>query len=79
VEIDFFTVTILALINYILSLCGFMSTNKLSVISQPSYSPDLVLCDLTIFPELKMVLKGRFNDVTMMNFRILNNAHHKML
>jgi len=56
-----------------------MSTNKLTVISHPSYSPDLVLCDLTIFPELKMVLKGRFNDIAMMNFRVLNNAHHKML
>jgi hypothetical protein len=57
-----------------------MSTNKMTVISHPPYSPDLALCDFSIFPELRMALKGkRFNDIAMMNFRVLNNAHHKML
>jgi hypothetical protein len=57
-----------------------MSKNKMTVISHLPYSPDIAPCDSSILPELKMVLKGRrFNVIVMMNFRVLNNAHHTML
>ena len=65
--------------HFSLSLHGFMSKNKMTVISHPPYSPDIVPSDFSFFPEIKMVLKGRrCNDIAMMNFRVLNNVHHKM-
>jgi hypothetical protein len=48
-------------------MCEFLSENKVTVIPHPPNSPDLAPCDCFIFPELKMVLKGRrFNDITML-------------
>jgi hypothetical protein len=33
-------------------------------IPHPPYSPDLATCDFTLFPKLKMKLKGRFETVS---------------
>jgi hypothetical protein len=44
----------------------FLAKNKIIVIPNRLYSPDLALCDLFHFPKLEVVLKGRrFNDTTM--------------
>jgi hypothetical protein len=57
-----------------------MYKNKMTVISHPPSFPDIAPCDFSILPELRMVLKGRrFNDIAMMNFRVLNNAHQKII
>jgi transposase len=37
----------------------FLAENGISVVPQPSYSPDLSPCDFFLFPELKFHLKGR--------------------
>ena len=37
----------------------FLNRNKIKVIPHPPYSPDLALCDLWLFPELKRNLRGR--------------------
>jgi hypothetical protein len=34
-------------------------TNNLVIIPHPPYSPDLAPCDFTLFPKLKLKLKGR--------------------
>jgi hypothetical protein len=52
-----------------LSVCEFLAKN-MTVVPQPPYSPDLVLCDFFIFQKLNMVLKGGgFNVVTMIQTR----------
>jgi hypothetical protein len=33
------------------------------IIPHPHYLPDLAPCDFTLFPKLKMKLKGRFETV----------------
>jgi transposase len=42
----------------------FLAKHSIPVIQQPPYSPDLAPCDFWLFPQLKMVLKGkRFNGI----------------
>ncbi|EGI67907.1 FLJ37770-like protein [Acromyrmex echinatior] len=36
--------------------------NRVSVLNHPPYSPDLAPCDFSLFPKLKLKLKGRFFD-----------------
>jgi hypothetical protein len=35
------------------------NNNNMVIVPHPSYLPDLVPCDYTLFPKLKMKLKGR--------------------
>ena len=45
------------------SIQVFLASRGIPVIQQPSYSPDMALCDFWFFLQLKMVLKGkRFED-----------------
>jgi hypothetical protein len=42
----------------------FLAKHSIPVIQQPPYSPDRAPCDFWLFPQLKMVLKGkRFDDI----------------
>jgi len=41
---------------------NFLAKNKMTVLPQPPYSPDLVPADLFLFPKLKSTLKGRRFD-----------------
>jgi hypothetical protein len=42
----------------------FLAKYDITVVSQPSYSPDLAPCDFFLFPKIKMALKGKhFQDV----------------
>ena len=45
-----------------LSIREFCAKNRLTVLPQPPYSPDLAPCDFFLFPKLKSVLKGRRFD-----------------
>jgi transposase len=40
----------------------FLTTNNITVVPHPSYSPDLAPCDFSLFPRLKIKLKGRHFD-----------------
>ncbi|KAG5346605.1 SETMR methyltransferase, partial [Acromyrmex charruanus] len=40
----------------------FLARNRVSVLNHPPYSPDLAPCDFSLFPKLKLKLKGRFFD-----------------
>ena len=40
----------------------FLAKNKIPVIPLPPYSPDLAPCDFSIFPKMKLKLKGRRFD-----------------
>jgi hypothetical protein len=42
-----------------ISVNEFLAKKGISVVPQPSYSPDLSLCDFFLFPKLKFHLKGR--------------------
>ena len=43
----------------------FLAKNKIAVIPQPPYSPDLAPCDFFLFPKMKLKLKGRrFDTIT---------------
>jgi len=44
----------------------FLAENKMTVIPRLPYSLDLALCDVFHFPKLKVVLKGRRFDGTIM-------------
>jgi len=51
---------------FALSVYEFLANKKTTVISLAPYSLHLVSCDLFVFPEPKMALKGgRFNDITI--------------
>lgn len=39
-----------------------LARNRVSVLNHPPYSPDLAPCDFSLFPKLKLKLKGRFFD-----------------
>ena len=41
-----------------LSIREFLAKKNIPVLSHPSYSPDLALCDFYLFPKLKSKLKG---------------------
>ena len=41
---------------------NYLAKNKVSVLPQPRYSPDLSPCDLLLFPKLKVVMKGQCYD-----------------
>jgi transposase len=41
---------------------NFLAKNETTVVTQPPYSPDLVLADFFLFPKLKCTLKGRRFD-----------------
>ena len=45
-----------------LIVCQFLARNRVSVLNHPPYSPDLAPCDFSLFPKLKLKLKGRFFD-----------------
>jgi hypothetical protein len=36
-----------------------MTINNIVIVPHPPYSPDLAPCDFTLFPKLKMKLKGQ--------------------
>ena len=38
---------------------SFLVKHKITQVTQPPYSPDLVLCDFWLFPKLKSPLKGK--------------------
>jgi hypothetical protein len=42
----------------------FLAKDKMAVIPQPPYSPDLATCDFFQFPKMKFKLKGRRFDTT---------------
>jgi len=42
----------------------FLAKNNMTVIAHPPYSPDLAPCDLSLFPKLKLRMKGRRFDTT---------------
>jgi len=51
---------------YALSLHEFLAKNKIAAIAQLHSSPDLAPCDLILFQNLEMSLKGRrINDIIM--------------
>ncbi|KAG5329070.1 MOS1T transposase, partial [Acromyrmex heyeri] len=39
-----------------------LARNRISVLNHPPYSPDWAPCDFSLFPKLKLKLKGRFFD-----------------
>ena len=42
-----------------ISVNEFLAKKGISVVPQPPYSPDLIPCDVFLFPKLKFHLKGR--------------------
>jgi transposase len=60
----------------------FLSKHKMTLISQPPYSPQLAPADFFLFPELKFTLKGRrfqtteeIKEISLQNLcDILQNA-----
>ena len=53
-------------LQFALSVYELLANKKTTVIALPSYSLDLVSCDLFVLPKLKMALKeGGFNDNTI--------------
>jgi len=51
---------------FALSVYELLANKKMTVNALPPYSLDLVSCDLFVFSELKMALKGgRLNDMTI--------------
>jgi transposase len=40
----------------------FLATKKMTVLEQPTYSPDLSPSDFYLFPKMKEILKGRHFD-----------------
>jgi hypothetical protein len=45
----------------------FLTKNNTTVIPHPPYSPDLAPCDFSLFPRLKIKLKGRRFDTIEVN------------
>ena len=45
-------------------VCNFLAKNKITIVPQPFYSPDLAPVDFFLFPKLKSTLKGRRFDTT---------------
>jgi hypothetical protein len=46
------------------SMQCFLAKNSSPVIQQPPFSPDLAPCNFWLFPQLKMLLKGKkFDDI----------------
>ena len=45
-----------------LKVRNYLAKNKVSVLPQPPYSPDLAPCDFYLFPKLKIVMKGQCYD-----------------
>ena len=42
----------------------FLARNQVCVLNHPPYSPDLAPCDFSLFPKLKLKLKGcSFEDI----------------
>jgi transposase len=41
-----------------LKTTNFVTNNNIIIVLHPPYSPDLAPCDFTLFPKLKMKLKG---------------------
>jgi transposase len=41
-----------------LKTADFVTNNNMVIVPHPPYSPDLAPCDFTLFPKLKMKLKG---------------------
>jgi len=41
---------------------NFLAKNETTIVSQPSYSPDLAPADFFLFPKLKSTLNGRCFD-----------------
>jgi hypothetical protein len=45
-------------------VCNFLAKNKMTIVPQPPYSPDLAPANFFLFPKLKSTLKGRCFDAT---------------
>ena len=43
---------------WLLSVKSFLSSEKVTVLNHPPYSPDLSPCDFFLFPRLKKMLSG---------------------
>jgi hypothetical protein len=51
------------------SRAGFLAKHHIIQVCQPTYSPDLSLCDFWLFPKLKSPLKGRrFVNATVTHY-----------
>jgi len=58
----------------------FLVKNKISVIPQLPYSPDLAPCDFFLFPKMKLKLKGRqfdIEDIQAESQRVLDTLKEK--
>ena len=54
-----------------LPVLDFLAKNKITVVSHHPYSPDLMLYEFFIFPELDMPLKGRgLNNITLIQEKL---------
>jgi len=51
-----------ALAHLLFLVRNFLAKNKMTVVPQPPYSPDLAPADFFLFPKLKSTLKGRRFD-----------------
>jgi len=40
----------------------FLATKQITVLEHPAYSPDVAPSDLSLFPKIKEILKGRHFD-----------------
>jgi hypothetical protein len=45
----------------------FVTNNNIVIFPHPPISPDLVPCDFTLFPKLKMKLKGRHFETAVLD------------
>ena len=52
--------------------CSFSAKHQITQVTQPLYSPDLVPCDLWLFPKLKSPLKGK-------RFQTINEIQENMM
>jgi transposase len=43
---------------HVLKIAEFVTKNNVVITPHPPYSPDLAVCDFTLFPKVKMKLEG---------------------
>jgi hypothetical protein len=55
----------------------FVTNNNMVIINHPPYLPDLAPCDISLFPQLKMKLKGQHfetvSDIQRESQAVLNS------
>jgi transposase len=57
----------------LLFVCNFLARNKMTVVPQPPFSPDLAPADFFLFPKLKSTLKGcRFDTTDEIQKNLMN-------